>query len=670
MSTADSLVGQVIGDRYHVRSLLGEGGMGRVYLAEHVKMGRKSALKVLSPELKFSAEAISRFHREAANASRINHPNVAAIYDFGETAEGILYLAMEFVEGETLRGVLSREPRLDVMRSARLIKQAADALAAAHHLGIVHRDLKPDNIMIARNIDGTDLVKVVDFGIAKTIDERNGSQTVTTAGVSIGTPEYMSPEQLAGEKLDARTDVYSLALVLFHLLTGTLPYPRLTSRETLVKRLTSPARKLRDVAPDIDWPIELQRALDRALAPYVEDRYSSVNEFGLDVLAAALSMHNTRGARLQSADGSSDGVRAEDSTEGSTGPTSRTPRRARPLLGSMVVIMALAALLIRAEPIGRESRHPGHSGTTAVAASDSTSHAGAQIPDSASQAPNEPAPPAAQPALTSDTTVAQAGTPLKPIEHDSLKRAPDDSLKTIAPPHDSAKAAAHDSLKPGARDSVKTVAHTDSTRRAVRDSIAPPTHDSTKTSARDSTKTSTRDSSKTTRRDAPKVQRHDSASTKPIDTRQPSRTQAVTVTAPAASDSAPIVLRPHRLLQGDGDTAATAAPTTKEDSTRAAVEDIRGHFAKARRLLQDGNSAEAQLEFRDAAAELRVLRGRLDPVGVRELDQEIRHMRQQAYDACVTARDKSADSVASTRYQCERILVRPALGRQTRTGQP
>ena len=669
MSTADSLVGQVIGDRYHVLSLLGEGGMGRVYLAEHVKMGRKSALKVLSPELKFSAEAISRFHREAANASRINHPNVAAIYDFGETTEGTLYLAMEFVEGETLRGVLSREPRLDVMRSARLIKQAADALAAAHHLGIVHRDLKPDNIMIARNIDGTDLVKVVDFGIAKTIDERNGSQTVTTAGVSIGTPEYMSPEQLAGEKLDARTDVYSLALVLFHLLTGTLPYPRLTSRETLVKRLTSPARKLRDVAPDIDWPIELQRALDRALAPYVEDRYSSVNEFGLDVLAAALSMHNTRGARLQSAAGSSDAASVVDSAEGPTGPTSRTRRRARPLLGSMVVIMALAALLIRAEPIGRESRHPGHSGTTAVAASDSTSHASAQTSDSTSQPPAEPTPPAAQPALTSDTTVAQAGAPLKPIEHDSLKRAPDDSLKTIAAPHDSAKAAAHDSLKPVARDSMKTVAR-DSTRRAVRDSIAPATHDSTKTSARDSSKTSTRDSSKTTKRDAPKVQRHDSASTKPIDTRQPSRTQTVTVVAPAASDSAPIVLRPHRLLRGDGDTAATAAPTTKEDSTRAAVEDIRGHFAKARRLLQDGNSAEAQLEFRDAAGELRVLRGRLDPVGVRELDQEIRHMRQQAYDACVTARDKSADSVAATRYQCERILVRPAPGRQTRTGPP
>src|SRR4051812_23239736 len=168
MRTApDSLVGQIIADRYRVLSLLGEGGMGRVYLAEHVRMGRKSAVKVLNPALAASDDGVTRFNREAANASRINHPNVASIYDFGETSDGTLYLAMEFVEGETLTALLAREVRVDVVRAAQLIKQAADALAAAHHLGIVHRDLKPDNIMIARQLDGKDWVKVVDFGIAK-----------------------------------------------------------------------------------------------------------------------------------------------------------------------------------------------------------------------------------------------------------------------------------------------------------------------------------------------------------------------------------------------------------------------------------------------------------------------------------------------------------------------
>src|SRR6185437_15261633 len=155
----DPLIGQVIADRYQVLQLLGEGGMGRVYLAEHVRMGRKSAVKVMSPNLALSAEAISR----------INHPNVAQIYDFGETSDGMLYLAMEFVEGETLRQLIERDGPMPAPRAADITMQVAGALAAAHHLGIVHRDLKPDNVMIARHHDGTDWVKVVDFGIAKTV---------------------------------------------------------------------------------------------------------------------------------------------------------------------------------------------------------------------------------------------------------------------------------------------------------------------------------------------------------------------------------------------------------------------------------------------------------------------------------------------------------------------
>src|SRR5262249_6911914 len=152
--------------------------------------------------------------------------------------------------------LIEREGPLSLDRAAQIVKQAADALGAAHHMGIVHRDLKPDNVMIARHMDGSDWVKVVDFGIAKTVQgsgEGAGSQTVTTAGVSLGTPEYMSPEQLAGERLDNRTDIYSLGLVCFNLLTGDLPYPRVTSKETLVRRLTSKAQTLRDVRPDGDW---------------------------------------------------------------------------------------------------------------------------------------------------------------------------------------------------------------------------------------------------------------------------------------------------------------------------------------------------------------------------------------------------------------------------------
>lgn len=289
VTNLDPLLGTTVADRYKILKVLGEGGMGRVYLAEHARMGRRCAVKVMNPMLASSPDAVARFNREAANASQINHPNVAAVYDFGETDDGTLYIAMELVEGETLSALLHREHALTPVRAVQIIKQAADALAAAHELGIVHRDLKPDNIMLARQRDGSDVVKVVDFGIAKatTGSGGNGSQTVTTAGVSLGTPEYMSPEQLAGEKLDNRSDIYSLGLILFSVLTGELPFPRLTSKETLVRRLTSPPHTLAEVRPEVGWPLGLQRALDRALSPEPGERYEDVSEFGRDLMNAA-----------------------------------------------------------------------------------------------------------------------------------------------------------------------------------------------------------------------------------------------------------------------------------------------------------------------------------------------------------------------------------------------
>src|SRR5690348_9312035 len=259
--------------------------MGRVYVAEHVALGRKSAVKVINPSHANSAEAISRFNREAANASRINHPNVAQIYDFGESI-GVLYLAMEYIEGEALATTIERLGPIPAPRAAGITMQVADALAAAHQLGIVHRDLKPENIMLGRKHDGTDWVKVVDFGIAKTMEPEMG-QNVTTVGVSMGTPEYMSPEQFAGEKLDHRTDIYSLALVLFNMLTGQLPFPKVTSKETLVKRLTSNPSALAEVRPNSPWPPGLQTALDRALAPDAAERYTRVLDFAADVVRAS-----------------------------------------------------------------------------------------------------------------------------------------------------------------------------------------------------------------------------------------------------------------------------------------------------------------------------------------------------------------------------------------------
>jgi len=285
--TGADLIGSIIADRYHVIRKLGEGGMGQVYLAEHVKMGRKSAVKVMNPMMVQDADAISRFNREAANASRINHQHVAGIYDFGETKEGLIYLAMEYVEGEPLTDLVSKSGALAPARAAEITRQTGEALAVAHEMGIVHRDLKPDNVMIAKARDGSDLVKVVDFGIAKANVE---SQKVTRTGLVVGTPEYMSPEQISGDPLDGRSDIYSLGLVAFHMLTGALPFPSKTVQESMIMRLTDQPVRLAVSRPDVMWTPEVQAVMDRALQRDASLRYQSASEFGRALVAAVKAM--------------------------------------------------------------------------------------------------------------------------------------------------------------------------------------------------------------------------------------------------------------------------------------------------------------------------------------------------------------------------------------------
>ena len=288
--TAD-LLGQVVADRYHILKKLGEGGMGTVYLAEHVKMGRKSALKVMNPGMNTDPDAIARFNREASNASRLSHPNICGIYDFGETPDGLIYLAMEFIEGTSLTDLIEKDGSLQPSRAASIIHQTGDALQVAHDAGIVHRDLKPDNIMIARNRDGTDLVKVVDFGIAKA--SSSDAQKVTKTGMVVGTPEYMSPEQLAGDKLDGRSDIYSLGLVAFNCVTGKLPFPSESAQEAMIMRLTDRPRTLAEMAPGTEWPAAVQECMDRGLARDAADRYQSAAEFGRDFAEAVSEMPET-----------------------------------------------------------------------------------------------------------------------------------------------------------------------------------------------------------------------------------------------------------------------------------------------------------------------------------------------------------------------------------------
>ena len=290
------LVGTVIADRYRIESRIGEGGMGQVFLAEHVRMKRKSAIKIMRPALVGDIEALRRFTREAENASQLSHPNIAAIFDFGETTDGLVYLAMEYVDGESLAAKLDRDAALHPDIAADILGQSADALQAAHDLNMLHRDIKPDNIMLGLRPDGTYMVKLVDFGIARTMDTTD--TRVTRTGYSIGTPQYMSPEQLAGDALDARSDQYSLALVAFYALTGKQAFPSESSKESLVARLTSRPRTLQDARHEIEWPETLQEIFNRALAPEAVDRFDTISEFAHALAGAIGSMTPSQTAEL------------------------------------------------------------------------------------------------------------------------------------------------------------------------------------------------------------------------------------------------------------------------------------------------------------------------------------------------------------------------------------
>jgi serine/threonine protein kinase len=233
------LIDSEVDGRYRVIELIGEGGMGKVYLAEHVEIGKRVALKVLHPSYSRMPDLVERFRREARAASRIGHPNIVDVTDSGTTADGSVYFVMEYLEGVELGSVIEREGALDVARALKITGQICRALAAAHREGIIHRDLKPENIYLITRDGTADVVKVLDFGIAKTTEaEAARERRLTSPGMAMGTPEYMSPEQAAGRAADARCDVYALGAIMYEMVTGIPPYSGDNFMEILTKKAT------------------------------------------------------------------------------------------------------------------------------------------------------------------------------------------------------------------------------------------------------------------------------------------------------------------------------------------------------------------------------------------------------------------------------------------------
>jgi serine/threonine-protein kinase len=281
-SPDDPLVGRTLPGGYVILELVGIGGMGRVYRAEQTNLGRTVAVKIIHPHLVGEENAAARFITEARAASRLNHPNSVGIIDFGKTADGQLYLVMEFLRGRDLARVLYDQAPLPFRRIVDVLRQALAALAEAHNENIIHRDLKPENIILEPARSGGDFVKVVDFGLAKMRAETQ-APGITSPGIVCGTPEYMSPEQARGDPLDARSDLYSVGIILYQLLTGRLPFEADSPTQVVLAHLTQIPKDPRDVAPDRRIPKPLVDVALRCLEKEPVDRYQDADELSAEL---------------------------------------------------------------------------------------------------------------------------------------------------------------------------------------------------------------------------------------------------------------------------------------------------------------------------------------------------------------------------------------------------
>jgi len=283
---ADPLVGATVSGRYTIVRRIGEGGMGVVYEAEHVALGKHVALKVLREDFTRKSDLVERFKQEARSASIIGHENIIDVSDFGTTDAGGIFFAMELLRGEDLADVLQRETRLPLDRAVHIIAQMCRALHAAHQKGIIHRDMKPENVFLLQKDDRRDFVKVLDFGIAKMTTLDAEGRRLTQTGVIFGTPEYMAPEQARGQTLDLRVDVYATGIMLYEMLVGQVPFTGDTFMAILTQHLFSEPKSIAMLAPDLKIPPAVESVVLKAMSKDRDERYSTMLEMHDDLQRA------------------------------------------------------------------------------------------------------------------------------------------------------------------------------------------------------------------------------------------------------------------------------------------------------------------------------------------------------------------------------------------------
>ena len=285
----DALIGKKCGN-YELESVLGSGGMGTVYSAVQPTLGKRVAIKVLRPALADDRKAVGRLIDEARATSAIGHGNIVEVFDIGETADGLTYLAMEMLRGETLQQLLERHGRLGPRKIVGIARQICAALEAAHRQGIIHRDLKPQNVFLVPAQDGGQRVKVLDFGAAKLMDALNRASPATATGTIVGTPYYMAPEQARGSPVDGRTDVFALGVILFRALTGSLPFGGETCTEVLARLLTEEVQRPSEVAPEAGIPAQLEQLVLRALSKDPADRHPDMETLERELAACEATL--------------------------------------------------------------------------------------------------------------------------------------------------------------------------------------------------------------------------------------------------------------------------------------------------------------------------------------------------------------------------------------------
>jgi serine/threonine-protein kinase len=353
-SDADPNIGLVLYGQFEVQDECGQGAMGTVYRAHQRTIDRIVAIKILRRELLQEPGVVRRFVREARAAAKLSHPNIVAVHLVGETDDGVPFLVMEYVDGVSLEALCQKDGRQSPARTIALGRQIATALAEAHHAGIVHRDLKPANILVSAHARVPDLVKVLDFGIAKIVDRSGGESQVTRDGMIFGTPHYIAPEQASGEAIDARADLYALGVILFRLTTGRLPFEGGAGMQVVLRHLREPPPRPRDLEPSIPEPLESLilscLAKDRSERPASAEALLSELEWieaALPNLPVEPATHGAT-ARMKSA--------PEEPPAGELAAPSPWRRRALSLLGgglaAALVVGTLAGLLIA------RARHP------------------------------------------------------------------------------------------------------------------------------------------------------------------------------------------------------------------------------------------------------------------------------------------------------------------------